>query len=140
MDGNPKKCVMVIDGSLPAGLAANTAAIMGITVGKACPEVVGADVTGGDGRVHLGIIQFPVPVLRGAPEEIREIREKLYQPEYQDLTVVDFSDLAQGCRTYEEFAGKIGSVREGGLRYLGIAVCGAKKKVNRLTGCLPLLR
>lgn len=40
-----KKCVMVIDESLPLGIIANTAAIMGITLGKKMPEVVGDDVT-----------------------------------------------------------------------------------------------
>ena len=140
MDWQNEKCVMVIDESLPQGLIANTAAIMGVTLGKRMPEVVGADVTDRSGREHLGIIEFPVPILRGTPEAIKQIREKLYQPDFQDLTVVDFSDLAQGCKTYGEFAEKMGLVPESALRYLGVAVCGAKKKVNKLTGSLPLLR
>ena len=45
MDWQSEKCVMVIDESLPLGIIANTAAIMGITLGKKMPEVVGADVT-----------------------------------------------------------------------------------------------
>ena len=32
------------------------------------------------------------------------------------------------------------NVPEGSLNYFGIAICGAKKKVNKLTGMLPLLR
>lgn len=44
MDLQNGKCVMVIDESLPLGIIANTAAIMGITMGKQMPEVVGADV------------------------------------------------------------------------------------------------
>ena len=140
MDFQNEKCVMVIDGQLPAGLIANTAAIMGITLGKELPEVVGADVRDQNGRPHLGIITFPVPILRGSGESIRELREKLCQPEYQELTVVDFSDLAQGCKTYDEFIEKMGQTPEEALGYLGIAVCGAKKKVNRLTGNMPLLR
>ena len=35
-----QKCVLVIDGALPAGVAANTAAILGITLGKRFPETV----------------------------------------------------------------------------------------------------
>lgn len=135
-----KSCVMVIDEHLPLGLIANTAAIMGITLGKKMPEVVGADVSDQSGNTHLGIIEFPVPILKGSPEIIKEIREKLYQPEFQDLTVVDFSDLAQGCKTYEEFIEKMGQVPESSLQYFGIAVCGPKKKVNKLTGSMPLLR
>ena len=103
MDWQNEKCVMVIDEGLPLGLIANTVAIMGITLGKKMPEVVGVDVTDQSGNEHLGIIKFPVPILRGSSEIIKQIREKLYQPDFQDLTVVDFSDLAQGCKTYEEF-------------------------------------
>ncbi len=88
---------MVIDKSLPLGIIANTAATMGITLGKKMPEVVGADVTGQSGNGHLGIIEFPVPILRGSPEIVKQIREKLYQSDFQDLTV---SDLAQGCKTF----------------------------------------
>lgn len=31
-----KKCVMIIDENLPLGIIANTAAIMGITLGRKC--------------------------------------------------------------------------------------------------------
>ena len=50
MDWQNEKCVMVIDESLPLGIIANTAAIMGITLGKKMPEVVGADVTDQSGK------------------------------------------------------------------------------------------
>lgn len=96
MDLQNEKCVMVIDEQLPLRIIANTAAVMGITLGKAMPEVVGADVRDESGHTHLGIIEFPVPILRGSPESM--------------------------------------------LQYFGVAVCGAKKKVNKLTGSLPLLR
>lgn len=54
--------------------------------------------------------------------------------------VVDFSDLAQGCKTYDEFIEKMGHVPESTLQYFGVAICGPKKKVNKLTGSMPLLR
>lgn len=140
MDLQNEKCVMVIDEHLPMGLIANTAAIMGITLGKKMPEVVGGDVTDKTGNEHLGIIEFPVPILKGNVESIKAIREKLYEPDFSDLTVVDFSDLAQGCKTYDEFIEKMKEVCETDLNYYGIAICGAKKKVNKLTGSMPLLR
>lgn len=135
-----QKCVMVIDESLPAGLIANTAAILGITLGRKMPQLVGADVTDQSGRAHLGIIEFPLPVLRASGETLRAIRERLYQAEFAELFTADFSTLAQECRTYAEFIGKMSATPEGALRYLGLAVCGPKKKVNRLTGNMPLLR
>jgi len=140
MDLQNEKCVMVIDEHLPLGLIANTAAIMGITLGKKMPDVVGADVTDKTGNEHLGIIEFPVPILKGNREDIKTIREKLYESDFAELTVVDFSELAQGCKTYDEFIEKMKDVSEADLNYLGIAICGPKKKVNKLTGSMPLLR
>ncbi len=139
MDLQNKKCVMVIDEHLPLGIIANTAAIMGITLGKKMPEAVGADVTDKTGNEHLGIIEFPVPILKGNAESIKAIREKLYEPGFSDLTAVDFSDLAQGCKTYDEFIDKMKEASEIDLNYFGIAIFGAKKKVNKLTGSMPLL-
>lgn len=135
-----EKCVMVIDGSLPAGVAANTAAILGITLGKRAPQAVGCDVIDQDGHAHMGIVEAPVPILRATAEEIGKLREKLCEPVFKDVMVADFSDLAQGCRTYDEFIKKLAATRGDDLRYLGIALYGSKKKVNRLTGSMPLFR
>ena len=140
MNDPNEKCVMVIDGSLPQGVAAHVAAILGVTQGPQPPAAGGGDVRGGSGRRHLGIIAFPVPILRGNAESLRALRERLWDPQYAGLTAVDFSDFAQGCRTYAEFTEGLRAVPEDGLRYLGLAVCGEKKLVNRLTGSLPLLR
>lgn len=140
MDLQNEKCVMVIDEKLPSGIIANTAAIMGITLGKERPELVGRDVCDRSGKQHQGIIEFPVPILKGDSGLIKSIRERLYDPEFSDLSVVDFSDLAQGCKTYEEFIEKMSKASGTELNYLGIAICGAKKKVNKLTGNVPLLR
>lgn len=140
MDQQNQKCVIILDEGLPLGLLANTAAILGITLGKKMPETVGPDVTDRTGSEHLGIIEFPVPILRGKQEKLKEIRKKLYEPAFSDLTAVDFSDLAQSCKTYEEFIAKMGQTDETELTYMGLALCGEKKKVNRLTGNMPLLR
>ena len=140
MEVQNEKCVMILDENLPLGLIANTAAIMGITLGRQLPGIVGPDVCDQDGNQHLGIIEFPVPILKASPEALREIRQKLSGPDYQSLTVVDFSDLAQSCKTYTEFIDKMAHAPESTLEYFGVAICGAKKQVNKLTGSLPLLR
>lgn len=140
MNVQNEKCVMIIDENLPVGIIANTAAILGITMGMKMPDVVGEDVTDMDRNMHMGIIKFPVPILKGNNELIKELRTKLFSAEYNDLTVVDFSDLAQSCKTYDEFIVKMAACPEHVLSYIGIAICGNKKKINKLTGNLPLLR
>ncbi len=34
---------------------------------------------------HLGIIEFPVPILKGNAESIKAIRERLYEPDFSDF-------------------------------------------------------
>ena len=135
-----EKCVLVLDAALPPGVLANTAAILGITLGEKRPWLVGADVSDAGGDLHCGIVTIPVPVLKGSAAAIRELRQKLYDPEYLGVTVVDFTSLAQGCRTYEEFTQKMRGAPGPELAYFGIALCGESKKVSKLTGSMPLLR
>jgi len=140
MNVENEKCVIVVDENLPLGIIANTAAILGITMGMKMPDVVGNDVLDLEGNAHMGIIQFPVPILKGNTEILKKLRTRLFEPQFSELTVVDFSDLAQGCKTYNEFIGKMANTSESRLNYIGIAVCGNKKQINKLTGSMPLLR
>lgn len=59
MNMQNEKCVMIIDEALPLGIIANTAAVMGITLGKKMPEIVGCDVADKNGNTHLGITAYP---------------------------------------------------------------------------------
>ena len=138
MNVENEKCVIVVDENLPLGIIANTAAILGITMGMKMPDVVGNDALDLEGNAHMGIIQFPVPILKGNTEILKKLRTRLFEPQFSELTVVDFSDLAQG--TYNEFIGKMANTSESRLNYIGIAVCGNKKQINKLTGSMPLLR
>ena len=134
------KCVIVVDGELPRGIISNAAAILGISLGRQVPEAVGRDICDKSGCTHSGIIQFPVPILNGTAEQIKDIRKKLYESGFEDIAAVDFSDTAQGCGTYDEFVLKMSDTEESELRYFGVGLCGDKKKVTSLTGNLPLLR
>lgn len=140
MNVENEKCVIVVDENLPLGIIANTAAILGITMGMKMPDVVGNDVLDLEGNAHMGIIQFPVPILKGNTDILKKLRTRLFEPQFSEVTVVDFSDLAQRCKTYNEFIGKMANTSESRLNYIGIAVCGNKKQINKLTGSMPLLR
>lgn len=140
MDEPEQKCVMVIDHALPLGLIANTAAMLGISIGKLHPEMVGEDVTDATGLLHAGISIYPISMLKGDEVLLRELRLRLFEPEFSALTVVDFSDVAQKINVYADFVQKAGETQERDHSYYGIALFGDKKKINRLTGMLPLLK
>lgn len=133
-----KKCVMIIDESLPLGEIANTAAVLGVTLGGKLPEAVGESVVDGTGNSHVGVIKIPIPILKANRKEIGKLRLRLYEEQFKDLTAVDFTGLAQSCKTYEEYIDKMSYTSE--LDYIGLAICGDKRKINSLTGNLPLLK
>jgi hypothetical protein len=135
-----EKCVMVLNEELPLGILANTAGIMGITLGKYIPETVGVTVLDKSQHPHLGIITTPVPILKTTQDKIKQIRQQLYLPDFKELIVVDFSDVAQSCNVYDEYIEKANQTLEDDFTYFGIAIYGNKKLVNKLTGSLPLLR
>lgn len=140
MSESETKCVMLIDGSLPVGVVANTAAILGVTLGTKAPECVGCDVADANGFSHTGIVNIPIPILKADSEVLKSIRGKLREPNYADLVTVDFSDVAQCCRTYDQYIRNAADTGEEDFTYLGIVLYGPKTKVNRLTGSMPLLR
>lgn len=132
------KCVMVIDESLPLGIAMNTAGVLGISLGKKIPECVGVDVMDQDGIAHAGTIQIPVPILKMSGEELKELVHQVKNDE--ELTMLDFTDIAQGCKVYDEYMERSAQHKTEEFTYYGIALFGNKKKVNKLTGSLPLYR
>lgn len=132
------KCALIIDESLPLGLIANTAAILGAALGKNKPGLLGENVTDGSGIDHLGIVKLPIPILKGNAELLHQLRQKLLTDEFNDILTV--TDVAQGIHTYEKFIETFQSTAASDYRYFGIGVCGDKKKVARLTGSLGLLR
>ncbi|MEC1895575.1 DUF2000 domain-containing protein [Cytobacillus firmus] len=134
------KCVMVIDADLPTGLIANTAAVLALTLGKKIDGIIGPTVIDGSGHSHVGITTTPIPILKGDSLKIKDLRDKVYAEEFSDLLVVDFSNAAQTTKNYEEYTQKIATFSANDLEYLGLALCGDKKKVNKLTGSMGLLR
>lgn len=133
-----EKCVMIIDESLPLGEIANAAAVLGITLGGKMPEAVGENVRDSAGNPHIGVIKIPVPILKASRDVIGKLRLRLYDRQFGDITAVDFTDLAQSCKTYDEFIDKMSYTSE--LNYIGLALCGDNRKISKLTGNLPLMR
>lgn len=140
MEINNMKCVMIFDESLPVGVIANTAAIIGASLGKADPEVVGITPVDMDGNEHSGLIQFPVPILKSDSDTIQDIRKKALDTYGEDIDIIDFTDIAQKSMTYDDYLNNYKATAGDDISYLGLTLCGPKKAINKLTGNLSLLR
>ncbi|MGI8420478.1 MAG: DUF2000 domain-containing protein [Candidatus Levyibacteriota bacterium] len=139
MENVEKKCVIILSEDQPFGLMINTASVLSFTLGnKLGTLAIGQDVYDASQSLHLGIITIPIPVLKTTEKTLREIRIKALEAE--NMIVSDFTDVAQSCKTYDEFIQKMKDIDERQLRYLGVALYGEKKIINKLTGNLSLIR
>ncbi len=134
------KCVMIINAKLPVGLIANTSAVLALSIGERIQGIIGEDVPDKDGSLHRGITTLPIPLLKGESDSIRAIRNKLLTANTDDIFFVDFCDLAQQSKNYEEYRAKLQQSSSAQLTYLGIAIYGPSEKVRKLTGNIGLLR
>ena len=140
MNVKDEKCVIVVDEGMELGVVANVTAILSISLGKLRPDISGTDTVDAEHHTHYGLIQVPVPVLKASPEKVAEIRNKLYGEGFEDVSCVDFTNVAQECMTYDDYTSTMRESTKDDLLYMGIAMVGNKKKVNKLTGSLGLLR
>ncbi len=132
------KIVLVVDPELPLGLIANTSAYLSFSLGQKLENMLAEDAIDSLGRVHMGTSPITMPILKADKELLKSIFEKASQN--SDITIMDFTNIAQKHRVYSEYIEEIKDTPIVDLEYLGLALFGAKKAVNSLTGSLPLLR
>ena len=111
-----------------------------MTLGCKVNNIVSHDVYDKQGEKHLGITQLPIPILGASQEKIKEIRKLFNSLKIEELVLVDFSTIAQQSKTYDEYEREMYSANEADLHYIGIGICAEKKIINKVTGCLSLIR
>ncbi|SRR5579883_522217 len=131
-----KKGVLVIDHSLSVGVIANTAAILSINLGKMIPEIIGHDHKDHAGD-HHGITTMAIPILKSSGQLLKEMRQavKAYEP---DLMVIDLITATQTTKNYADYVHQYENTPVEHLEYLGLALYGEIKVVNKFTGSLGL--
>ena len=137
MSSETPKLALVIDNTLEVGLAANTAAVLTLSVGAQHPELIGADLTDGSGQPHIGITNIPIPILGADSATITGLVQKL---QGKGVELVSFSKIAQSIHSYDEYASRLKETPGEDIEYSGIAIFGPTKAVNSLVGSLPRLK
>lgn len=140
MSNTEIKCVIIINKELPLGLIANTAAILGCSLGKYAEDIVGQAVTDKNNYVHKGIVNTPIPILSSTKDEIKKLYNTAFEKYSDKIMLIDFTRIAQQCKDYSDYIEKMSAVASDELEYLGICMYGSKKAINHLAGSLPTLK
>src|ERR671930_1552640 len=93
------RIAIVVDDSLPPGLAANAAAMVALTLGATMPELMGDDLVDADGELHPGLIPQGVPILRAPRAELGRLRARAIAA---GVEVIDFPTFGQQTTNYDE--------------------------------------
>ncbi|GAA5787066.1 hypothetical protein GCM10007860_22200 [Chitiniphilus shinanonensis] len=137
-DAAEHKCAIIVDGELPVGLAANAVSVIGISFGREIEGIVGPDRYSKDEIRYPGVIYSPLPVLSADAQSISAIHQKCL--EEPGVYLMPFSDLAQSCKTYDEYTEKLSNTDNERLKLVALGLVGPRKLINKLTGNLVLFR
>ena len=132
------RCVIVVDESLPPGLAANAAGMLAVTLGATVAGLPGAALVDADGDVHPGLTPQGLTVLRTPADRLSELRAQAAASE--NVGVIDFPTDCQQTTDYDEVRRRVARISAADLRYLAILLYGSRRAIGRLTGNLALLR
>lgn len=127
---------MIVNKELPPGLAANTTAVLGITLGNHNQDLVGIDCRDREQICHKGITQRTIPVLGATRDALKEIYQSCVENNLVDM--IDFNQVAQKSKDYSEYIQKLLNTSNRDLEFFGLCLSGPKKEINRLTGSLGL--
>lgn len=137
MAPDPGRCVIVVDSNLPAGKAANAAAVIALTLGKRHPYLAGEDLVDASGCAHPGLIPIGIAVLGVPGERLPELRARALD---RGVDVVDFPSQGQDTNDYQEYGSRVSKVPTEDLAYVGVGVFGTRKAVSKVIGHVPLLK
>lgn len=126
----PERCVIILNGNLSAGKAANAAAVIALTVGQRHPVLVGTPLIDANQNEYPGLVQMGIPVLAASTLELKTLSQISRQ---QGLDQVIFPIEGQKTTHYGEFTASVASQKTEELYLLGIAIIGDKKAVRKLT-------
>lgn len=130
------KPVIILAEDLPTGLKTNFAAVLGMSLGRMRPELIGAETPTQDGIRLPGITTRALPVLGAPAAELPALFDA-----GSDLPIrLAYMGAAFEARDYVEYTARIAAAPLSGHAPQAILLAGPRKQVDRICGRLPLLR
>lgn len=133
----PERCVIVVDAQLPAGRAANAAAVLALTIGQRHAALVGQSLIDASGYEHPGLIPIGIAVLAAGQDDLSIIREKGI---LAGCDIIDFPVQGQQTNDYAAFQNEVGRIATENLHYVGVALVGARKSISKIVSNYALLK
>lgn len=133
------RVAIVVDGTLPAGQAANVASCVAAGLGAGVPGLAGQALCDAAGLASLSSSSLPIAVLRGENAGFARLLQQLAERPAGAHCVL-FPRYAQAMHTAEDYWQRHAGSDHTGEPMLGVGLAGPSAWVRRLTGALPLLR
>jgi hypothetical protein len=133
----PDRCIIVVDAELSVGRSANAAAVLALTVGQRHPALVGQSLIDASGYEHPGLIPIGIAVLAAGQADLSVIREKGI---LAGCDIIDFPIQGQETNDYAAFRTEVARVPTENLRYVGVALVGARKPISKIVANCALLK
>lgn len=130
--------VIVVDGTLDRGRAANAIACLAAAAGAGVRGLLGPDGSDADGGAHPGLPWAGCSILAAEQHELGTVRGKAAAR--GDIHVIDMPGSAQTNRVYRAYLDELETTPAVDLGLLAVSFFGPRNPVDRLVGKLPLYR
>lgn len=139
-----EKVVLVLRDDLPLGTAVNVASCLTAGIIAKQPQLAGHSLMDAAQLASVATSHVPIVALKGNSEVFQRLLSTLHSMQQaQPLPEGSFSmfpDYARSIHNPEIYWQQHRTQHHNGEQLLGLALCGATKWLNKLTGNLPLLR
>jgi hypothetical protein len=130
------KWVIVVDRDLPAGRAANAAALAAATTAEWVTGLTGPDAVDAAGGEHPGLPWAGCAVLAADAPTLATIRAKA--ADALGVFVADVPAAAQTTRVYDEYLSAVEATKPDDLTYYAVSLVGPRNRIDKIVHGLPL--
>lgn len=131
------KWVIVVNESLPHGIATNAAVCAAAATSPSIEGLLGADARDASGGIHAGLPWAGCSILRASDAQLVAIRAKAAAND--TVYVADMPAAAQSTRVYDEYLDALAASPADDITYYAVSIVGPRNRVDKIVGRLPLL-